>query len=167
MVWWRNGTFDKTGVGQQMSALEMTLSVLVSFDDPEDTSGRPKSGIKPPVTNSTGGTSASNPDAGHDPNKPKDGELAYPVTKKDRAGAWILTVVLVLSAIATWVFLSTSLFEHGSSKPTIMGMAKSRKGKSIDEKRESVGAGGVLSGESSETVQEDPRPRYRGGSLVT
>jgi mannan endo-1,6-alpha-mannosidase len=176
MVWWRNGTFDKTGVGQQMSALEMTLSVLVSFDDPDpygngtDT-GRPRSGIKPPTTGTTGGTSASNPNAGHNPDQPKDGELAYPVQQKDRVGAWFLTVVVVVTAIAAAIFLSTSLFEHGGSSPTILGMAKGhRSGKEVGEKRitESANASGVLSGESTDVVDEEPpKPRYRGGSLVT
>ena len=173
MVWWKNGTFDETGVGQQMSALETTLSVLISFDDPDpvgSNSGQPKSGIAPPKTNLTGGTSASNPDAGHNPNAPKDGEIADPVLMKDRIGAWFLTVVLAITAALVYVFLSTTLLEHGISKPTIMGMAKGRtKDQNMEKRktmRESMRVSNVLS-PTMKTLEEEPNPKYRETNIIT
>lgn len=80
-----------SGVGQQMSALEVIQSNLIT-----QATG--------PVTNSTGGTSKGNPSAGTggttDPTLPKSS-----ITSKDRVGAGFLTtfVVVVLVGGVWWM----------------------------------------------------------------
>ena len=79
-------TWDKSsGVGQQMSALEVIQANLVS-----NATG--------PLTNGTGGTSQGNPSAGtggtQDPTLPKN-----PITGKDRVGAGFLTTFVVVSLL--------------------------------------------------------------------
>ena len=95
--WNQNGTWDGTmGVGQQMSAMEVTLACMIADQHT-------------PVTAHTGGTSQGNPDAGGSdigrttPNDPND----YAITAGDRAGAAILTVLFVGGWIAglIWIFL--------------------------------------------------------------
>lgn len=84
---WTTGTYDgTTGVGQQMSALETVQGLLM----PQ---------AQAPLTNSTGGTSKSNPDAGlgSSSNTYTPSEIAGRITTGDRVGAGIITVVLVLS----------------------------------------------------------------------
>ncbi|KAI1360657.1 putative glycosyl hydrolase [Xylaria arbuscula] len=85
---WASGKFDGVlGAGQQMSALGALISVLAV-----DSST--------PVTNSTGGTSQGNPDAGQ--SRTTYNELE-PVTTGDKAGAGILTVVAVsLASVSLW-----------------------------------------------------------------
>ncbi len=84
---WTMGTaWDKSsGVGQQMSALEVIQVNLVS-----NATG--------PLTNGTGGTSQGNPSAGTggttDPTLPKS-----TITSKDRVGAGFLTTFVIVSLI--------------------------------------------------------------------
>ncbi len=84
--WTMGATWDKSsGVGQQMSALEVIQVNLVS-----NATG--------PLTNNTGGTSQGNPSAGSggttDPTLPKN-----PITGKDRVGAGFLTTFVIVSLI--------------------------------------------------------------------
>lgn len=82
---WNIGSYDGTyGVGQQMSALEVVQGLLI-----DDVAG--------PVSNTTGGTSKGDPTAGTGP-KHGPGAAPEPITTSDRAGAGILTA-LVLSGI--------------------------------------------------------------------
>lgn len=85
---WASGKFDGVlGAGQQMSVLGALISVL-AVD------------AVMPVTNSTGGTSQGNPNAGS-PRSPYS-ELA-PVTTGDKAGAGILTVVAIsFASVSLW-----------------------------------------------------------------
>jgi mannan endo-1,6-alpha-mannosidase len=85
---WSSGTFDgKTGACQQMSVLAALMSLLQT---PE------------PLTNSTGGSSVGNPNAGTNQTTP-----AYfaPITTGDRAGAAILTILLLGGTISTFVWM--------------------------------------------------------------
>ncbi|KAI1819014.1 glycoside hydrolase family 76 protein [Xylaria intraflava] len=89
---WTTGKFDGSlGVGQQMDVLA-ALSSLLAMDSPQ------------PVTNSTGGTSMGNPNAGsHTPDYTK---LAT-ITTGDRAGAAIVTIVAVAVAVGSlWWMIS-------------------------------------------------------------
>ena len=88
--WTLNGTYDGTyGVGQQMSALEVIQSNLITKVDA-------------PVTNSTGGTSVGNPSGGSGVISPV-GLPVEPVTTEDRVGAGILTTIaLTLCLGGTW-----------------------------------------------------------------
>lgn len=85
---WTSGKFDGLlGVGQQMNVLA-ALSSLLIMDAPAA------------VTNSTGGTSAGDPNAGA--NRQMFNE-EKPITTGDRAGAGILTVVaIVLASVSLW-----------------------------------------------------------------
>ena len=59
---------------------------------------------KAPVTNSTGGTSKGNPDAGSQSDT-SIGAHNKPVTTADRAGAGIVTFLLSASALGTFVWM--------------------------------------------------------------
>ncbi|KAI1372591.1 glycoside hydrolase family 76 protein [Hypoxylon crocopeplum] len=89
---WTTGVYDgQTGAGQQMDVLGALSSLLVDE-------------AKAPVTNSTGGTSVGDPNAGsHAPSLPEDA----PLTTGDRAGAGILTAIVLGTTIggALWMAL--------------------------------------------------------------
>ena len=88
--WTLNGTYDGIyGVGQQMSALEVIQSNLITR-------------VEAPVTNSTGGTSVGNP-AGGSGVISSVGLPVEPVTTKDRVSAGILTMIaMTLGLGGTW-----------------------------------------------------------------
>lgn len=89
---WTSGKFDgSVGAGQTMNVMSAVSALLVGS-------------AKAPVTNSTGGTSQGNPDAGSS-SKDVNQEFA-PVTTADRAGAGIITFLLIASAISTFTYMS-------------------------------------------------------------
>ncbi|PSR80976.1 glycoside hydrolase, partial [Coniella lustricola] len=84
---WTTGAYDGlTGAGQQMNVLGALISVLVAIE--------PNADAGAPVTNSTGGTSVGNPNAGSDATLHPDSAI---VQTKDRAGAGIVTALLLLT----------------------------------------------------------------------
>jgi mannan endo-1,6-alpha-mannosidase len=91
--WWKGAVYDgNTGVGQQMSALEVIQSNLIT-----EVSG--------PVTQRNGGISEGNPNAGtRSPVGPSD-LYRHEVTTTDKAGAAILTVLLIFFIVggALWI----------------------------------------------------------------
>ena len=113
LKWYLNGTWDGTsGVGQQMAALEVVLGTLVQEANP----------AQKPVTNSTGGTSQGNPNAGYNASSVPPGEQVAPATQKDRGAAWFLTVFVSLIALWTWWFMSGTAWERqGRHGPSIAG----------------------------------------------
>ncbi|KAI0472783.1 glycoside hydrolase family 76 protein [Xylariaceae sp. FL0804] len=89
---WSSGTFDgSVGAGQQMDAVGAVSSLLIG-------------NAKVPVTNETGGTSTGNFDAGSQ----SDSTLfaKSPITEADRAGAGILTLLILASAVGTFGWMS-------------------------------------------------------------
>jgi mannan endo-1,6-alpha-mannosidase len=81
--WTVVGWDGHTGVGEQMSALEMVQSNLIGF-------------APDPFTNKTGGTSQGNPNAGTgNTNVITD----TTVTTADRAGAGILTALMIMGVV--------------------------------------------------------------------
>ena len=89
--WIPKGVFDSnTGVGSQMNALSAVIYNLAS-------------NVDPPATGDKRGTSKGNPDAG----KPDSDAIPKPkpITTADRAGAGILTVLILggLVAACTWL----------------------------------------------------------------
>ncbi len=91
---WTEGKYDgNTGAGQQMSALAALVSLMVD-----------KEGVGMPLTGNTGGTSVGDPAAGNG-RVPVVGEKR-PVTTGDRAGAGVVTAVVVLSFIAGVVWMA-------------------------------------------------------------
>lgn len=93
---WSSGKFGGgTGAGQQMNVLGAVTSLLVD------------AGASGPVTNSTGGTSVGNNNAGAQSNHfMGDGA---PATTGDKAGASILTILILVSAVGTFGWMSTGV----------------------------------------------------------
>lgn len=102
-LYWTDKNFQApTGVGEQMSGLEAVLSLLAL--DQGGGSGNSSSG---PVTSSSGGTSQGNPGAGTG-NPDQKRPFAYSkITAGDRAGASILTIIVLAGCISgtAWVAL--------------------------------------------------------------
>lgn len=94
--YWNDGVFvdpatDKTsGAGEAMNVLAAVSSLLI--DD-----------AAPPVTNSTGGISAGDVNAG---SNSKDRIEQEPITTADKAGAGILTFMVLAGGLGTWGWMS-------------------------------------------------------------
>lgn len=91
---WSSGKWDGTqGVGQQMAAMSAIYVNLIDLVP-----------IGAPLTNATGGTSASNPNAGSG----STDNLAQikPATQADRAGAGILTALILVGATFMFGWMS-------------------------------------------------------------
>ena len=92
---WNQHAYDGShGAGQQMNVLAAVSSLLIGQ-------------AAPPVTNTTGGTSVGDPNAGADSDNFKN-ELT-PITTADKAGAAILTLVILVSAVGTMGWMSTGI----------------------------------------------------------
>ncbi|KAK3493841.1 glycoside hydrolase [Neurospora crassa] len=88
---WKKKKYDGShGVGQQMNVLGAVSSLLIEQPG------------KAPVTNSTGGTSKGNPNAG---NQSDSFTHDKPVTTADKAGAGIVTFLLAASTLGTFVWM--------------------------------------------------------------
>lgn len=94
--YWRTGAFvdpavdETSGAGEAMNVLAAVSSLLIEDADP-------------PATNSTGGISKGDPKAGTDS---VDHPEPEPITTADRAGAGILTVIVLGSALSAFVWMS-------------------------------------------------------------
>lgn len=88
--WTEAGVYDGTyGVGQQMSALEVIQSNLIYQ-------------VQAPVTNTTGGTSTGNSNAGSGSEEDlSDVDAMLPTTTGDRIGAGFLTAALLVAFLGT------------------------------------------------------------------
>lgn len=94
LQWSKNGVWDGTsGVGQQMAALEVVTSNLIQK-------------ARDPLTNSTGGTSVGNPNAGLGTAASGDPSNTRPATTGDKAGAGILTAVVIAAVLGGFVWVS-------------------------------------------------------------
>ncbi|EFX03582.1 putative dfg5 protein [Grosmannia clavigera kw1407] len=99
---WTTGSFDNlTGAGQQMSALAALSTLLIN-----------EPWAIAPATNSSGGTSQGNSAAG---TSSPTIETYRPLTTGDRAGASILTIVILASLVALYFWLSTDLSENSGN----------------------------------------------------
>lgn len=84
---WTGSAYDgNTGAGQQMNALSALLILLADTGT-----------VGVPVTNNTGGTSAGNPDAG---SEPEVLPFFTPLSRRDQAGAGVLTAVIVIVLVS-------------------------------------------------------------------
>ena len=82
---WTEESWDTTkDFGQQMAALEVIQSTLITK-------------VAAPVTSDDGGTSKGDPSAGGKPPEPTPSALSYPITTADRAGAGILTAMMMIT----------------------------------------------------------------------
>ena len=95
---WSKGKYDgTTGVGQQMAALEITLSCMIKDRDAI-------------LTKDTGGESKGNPNAGGDDigrDEPQGDIVFAPISTGERAAAGILTALVIglLVAGIFWLFV--------------------------------------------------------------
>jgi mannan endo-1,6-alpha-mannosidase len=100
--WPMNSTWDGTsGPGQQLSALEVLISTVVKSQPA-------------PLTNSTGGTSTSDPTAGFNSSSVEPGSVVTPTTNKDRIGAWVLTAIVVGATVVVCYFMLSTTLEPGT-----------------------------------------------------
>lgn len=92
--WTNNGVWDGTfGVGQQMTALEVIQANLIQ----QSTA---------PVTHDTGGISQGNASLGTTDGNADGNPVVYgPVTTADKAGAAILTIIMVVGALGGGYFI--------------------------------------------------------------
>lgn len=96
--WWVEGWDGQYGVGEQMSALEVIQSNLIER-------------VKGPLFSETGGTSKGDPSAGLGGD---EDEQVVPtgVTKADRIGAIVLTVILGIATLAAaWSVLHAPRYQ--------------------------------------------------------
>lgn len=92
---WATGAFDgSVGAGQTMNVLGAVSSLLIGQS-------------KAPVTNTTGGTSGGNYNAGQDSDSFTT--TLAPITTADRAGAGILTTIILISAASTFGWMSMGM----------------------------------------------------------
>ncbi|KAI7272087.1 glycoside hydrolase family 76 protein [Hortaea werneckii] len=104
---WNTTTWDGSyGVGQQMSALAAVQANMITIDD-----------LKPPYTTDTGGTSKGNPSAGTGSDSgggagggsggASSRVYTDPITSGDKAGAGILTALMLLFTLggAAWMVI--------------------------------------------------------------
>lgn len=96
---WKNGTYvdpavtgivGTTGAGERMNVLAAVSSLLIDQADA-------------PVTNNTGGTSKGDPDAGKNSH---DQPIPKPISTRDKAGAAILTILVVGGGLCTFAWMS-------------------------------------------------------------
>jgi mannan endo-1,6-alpha-mannosidase len=127
LKWYLNGTWDGTdGVGQQMAAMEVILGTLIQT-------------TQAPLTNTTGGTSVSNPNAGFNASSVPPGEQITPATKSEKAGAWVLTAIVLVLAIWTAWFMWSTAWEPREGKVASASSSEKGKGREIVyEKKTSV-----------------------------
>ncbi|KAF2107771.1 glycosyl hydrolase-like protein [Lophiotrema nucula] len=84
---WFQSTYDGNGgVGQQMSALNVITANMIEY-------------VKPPYSADTGGTSHGNPAAGTGDEDPATTVVFDEITTADKAGASILTILVVGSIL--------------------------------------------------------------------
>lgn len=92
---WNKRVYDGShGAGQQMNVLGAVSTLLIGQS-------------KVPFTNNTGGTSRGNPDAGS--HSDTFNGHSTPPTTADKAGAGILTFVILAGAIGTFGWMSTGV----------------------------------------------------------
>ena len=93
---WKKGAFDGImGAGQQMNTLAALTTLLIDQ-------------TPPPLTNGTGGTSAGDVNAG---SKEPLIKPMTPITGGDRAGAGILTALMIAGCLGAFAWMSSDGIE--------------------------------------------------------
>lgn len=104
LVWNKDKYDGTTGVGQQMASMEITLSCMIKQR-------------AAPLTAHTGGTSKGDPDAGsEDMGRTEPESNLRPITAGDKAGAAILTALVVGLFVASMIWIVT---DETSEKNTV------------------------------------------------
>lgn len=100
---WDTGKWDNnTGVGQQMAAMEVVLANTIQHS-------------RPPVTDWAGGTSVGDPGAGG-ADVGRKNRVFPPISTAEKAGAYVLTVLVVLALLTGSVFVLVD--ENDRSSPS-------------------------------------------------
>ena len=107
---WYQDTWDTfKGVGEQMSAMNVFANNLINFVGPTPQQNQPNDNGHnipvAPLTSQNGGTSKGNPAAGTGTPVEVDAVFTEPITTGDKAGAGILTTVLLGLTIYLTYFL--------------------------------------------------------------
>ncbi|PHH93011.1 hypothetical protein CDD83_2500 [Cordyceps sp. RAO-2017] len=141
---WNQDRYDgSTGVGQQMAAMEVTLSCMVKER-------------AAPVTEHSGGTSKGSPGAGGDDigREHPAGPSYRPITAADRAGAAVMTAIVLLGMLVGifWVFLDESSDKSPLEQLRDLGGSASASVTAL-----SAGAGTVAVLHRVKGVEEKPR----------
>lgn len=93
---WKEGVFTgDPGAGEQMNIVAALTSYLIALED-----------VGAPLTNATGGTSQGNPAAGTGDSGEWWRNIDTPAPTKDKVGAGFLTAMLLISAVAMFVWMS-------------------------------------------------------------
>jgi mannan endo-1,6-alpha-mannosidase len=109
---WYSSTWDgSSGVGQQVSNLSASVFAFRNADIGSQMAALSAIGtnlLTPamvPLTKSTGGNSVSDPNAGNTSPNTQPGITTKPITTSDRAGAGILTFLIIVGVIggAWWI----------------------------------------------------------------
>lgn len=139
--WTLDGAWDNsTGIGQQMAAMEVTLANMINYSDA-------------PATSNTGGTSQGDPNAGGSDIGRTDPETSSvrsrPITGGDRAGAGILTALVIAGLVAGVVYVLIDEMVDKTPKERFEGMVTSvgKNGKRL-AKRATGGGSGKDEGET-------------------
>ncbi|CCX05518.1 Similar to Mannan endo-1,6-alpha-mannosidase DCW1; acc. no. P36091 [Pyronema omphalodes CBS 100304] len=103
LKWYSGGWDGNQGVGEQLSALETVQSCLTPVGDG-------KMQIPAWVTEHAGGTSRGDPNAGMEVKEIEQNLVR--IDTKDEAGAWILTVITIVSIMAMAVWVSFAPFNR-------------------------------------------------------
>ena len=100
---WNTEKWDNsTGVGQQMAAMEVVLANTIQHS-------------RPPVTDWDGGTSVGDPGAGG-ADVGRKNRVFPPISTAEKAGAYVLTVLIILALVAGSVFVRVD--ENDRSSPS-------------------------------------------------
>lgn len=94
---WSTGVYASnpgTGAGQEMNVLAAAISLLST----------PENGA---ITAKTGGISQGDPNAGQNPNSYNQPQT--PITTADKVGAGIITVLLLVIGVGTFVWMSMDM----------------------------------------------------------
>ncbi|ERS98179.1 hypothetical protein HMPREF1624_04960 [Sporothrix schenckii ATCC 58251] len=138
--WTDNGTWDgSTGVGQQMAAMEVTLANMIKS-------------VTDPVTNSTGGTSVGDPNAGgSDIGRTQPQSTLKNINTGDRVGAGILTALVLAGIVAGVIYMLVDETVDATPKERLGGFvtAVNKNGKRLAKRNfgsdHGDGLGGVMS----------------------
>ncbi len=107
---WTTSSYDgNTGAGQEMNALGALMSIMIDLEP-----------VSVACTNATCGTSLGNPAAGADASIHTTNYS--PITTGDRAGASILTAIVIIAIVAMLVWMSTG--ENESFHMSLFGKGK-------------------------------------------
>ena len=136
-----------------MAAMEVILGTLIKQ-------------TQAPLTNTTGGTSLSNPTAGYNASNVPPGAVIPPAHKADRVGAWFITAVMIVAVLWTCWFMWSSAYEPREMviSPANMVEVKGKARPPTIIKLNRPESVAVLPG-----IDEHPHilPRYRGGTEFT